>query len=188
MSRVHPKKNLLGLVEAWQEVCRSPSRNNWVLQIAGPDELGHTREVKELVAALGLEARVQFLGVVDERSKDVILAAADLFVLPSFSENFGVVVAEAMAHGLPVVATHGTPWSQLVDLGCGWWIEPTPKAIARALGEAIDLSAATRQAMGLRARQYARDAFSWDEIGQATAHLYDWILGRTVAVPPCVST
>jgi glycosyltransferase involved in cell wall biosynthesis len=186
MSRVHPIKNLFGLVRAWQEVCQTPSRDHWVLQIAGPNELDHTREVRDLVHSLGLESRVKFLGPIDERSKGAVFAAADLFILPSFSENFGVVVAEALAHGLPVVATRGTPWPELVERRCGWWTDPAPRALAQALAEAVDLSAADRHAMGLRGRGYAQAAFSWDEIGLVTAHLYEWILGRTSSVPSFV--
>lgn len=187
MSRVHPKKNLLGLVRAWRQVCCAPSRDHWTLRIAGHDELGHTQEARDYVHSLQLDSRVEFLGPIDEDKKDAVFASADLFVLPSFSENFGVVVAEALAYGLPVVATRGTPWAQLAERGCGWWVEPTPEALAVALSEAIDLTATDRYAMGLRGREYVRTAFSWDEIGLMTAQLYDWVLGQTPSVPPFVS-
>jgi glycosyltransferase involved in cell wall biosynthesis len=131
MSRVHPVKNLFGLVQAWQEVCRRPPMGRWVLQIAGPDELDHTREIKAMVHSLGLVSRVEFLGPITEGEKNRVFEAADLFVLPSFSENFGVVVAEALAHGLPVVAARGTPWKGLIEQKCGWWVDPTPGALAR---------------------------------------------------------
>lgn len=183
LSRVHPKKNILGLVRAWREVCLEPSRANWVLQIAGPDELDHQREVKELVHSLGLDARVEFLGMVSEADKGALLNAADLFVLPSFSENFGIAVAEALAHGLPVVATHGTPWGGLVDRGCGWWVEPSPDALAQAMAAGVDMTPADRQAMGQRGREYAHTEFSWDRIGLDTMRLYEWVLGQGGATP-----
>lgn len=186
MSRVHPVKNLLSLVQAWREVCSAPSRQRWVLQIAGPDELDHTREVMVLVHSLGLESRVEFLGPVGENNKDRLLEAADLFVLPSFSENFGIVVAEALAYGLPVIASKGTPWSGLVEHGCGWWAEPTPGSLARALAEAIDLGNAERHCIGLRGRDFAKVAFSWGGIGLSTMQLYEWVMGRTSVVPPFV--
>jgi glycosyltransferase involved in cell wall biosynthesis len=186
MSRVHPVKNLLGLVQAWSAVCLTPSRKRWMLQIAGPDELDHTREVMALVRSLGLESRVEFLGPVGEDNKHKLLEAADVFVLPSFSENFGIVVAEALAHGLPTIASKGTPWSGLVQHGCGWWADPTPDSLAQALAKAVDLSNAERHCMGLRGRDFARDAFSWDGIGSSTVLLYEWIIGRTSVVPPFV--
>jgi glycosyltransferase involved in cell wall biosynthesis len=187
MSRVHPKKNLLSLVRAWHQVCRASSRDHWTLQIAGPDQLDHTQEVRNFVHSLNLDSRVEFLGPIDEDKKGAVFASADLFVLPSFSENFGVVVAEALAYGLPVVATRGTPWAQLAERGCGWWVEPKPEALAVALSEAVDLTATDRYAMGLRGREYVRTAFSWDGIGLMTTQLYDWVLSQTPSVPPFVS-
>ncbi|HEX4883877.1 MAG TPA: glycosyltransferase [Casimicrobiaceae bacterium] len=178
LSRVHPKKNVAGLLHAWQQVCREPSRDRWVLQIAGHDEVGHTRAMSALAHSLGLASRVEFLGPVDERRRDAVLAGADLFVLPSFSENFGVVVAEALAQALPVIATHGTPWSSLAQRGCGWWIPPAPEALARALAEAMDLAPDARHAMGLAGREYAHETFAWAPIGAATLALYAWLLGR----------
>jgi glycosyltransferase involved in cell wall biosynthesis len=186
MSRVHPVKNLFGLVQAWAEVCSTPSRKRWMLQIAGPDELDHTREVMALVHSLGLESRVEFLGPVGENNKDKQLEAADLFVLPSFSENFGIVVAEALAYGLPVIASKGTPWSGLVQHRCGWWADPAPGSLARALADAIDLSNAERHCMGRRGRDFAQGAFSWDGIGLSTMQLYEWVMGRTSVVPSFV--
>jgi glycosyltransferase involved in cell wall biosynthesis len=183
MSRVHPKKNLLSLVRAWHQVCRASSRDHWTLQIAGPDQLDHTHEVRNYVHSLNLDSRVEFLGPIDEDTKGVVFASADLFVLPSFSENFGMVVAEALAYGLPVVATRGTPWASLAERGCGWWVEPTAEALAVALSDAVDLTAADRHVMGLKGREYVRTAFSWDGIGLMTAQLYDYVLGLTSSVP-----
>lgn len=186
MSRVHPMKNVLGLVRAWQQVCRVSSRDHWTLWIAGPDELDHTQEVRDCVHSLQLDSRVEFLGPIDEDKKGALFASADLFVLPSFSENFGMVVAEALAHGLPVVTTRATPWASLPKRGCGWWVDPTPEALAVSLSDAVDLTPAERQAMGLRGREYVRTAFSWDTIGLLTAQFYDWVLGLTSSVPQFV--
>ena len=186
MSRVHPKKNLLGLVRAWQQVCRVSSRDHWTLCIAGPDELDHTEEVRDYVHSLQLDSRVEFLGPIDEDKKSAVFESADLFVLPSFSENFGIVVAEALAYGLPVVASRRTPWASLPERGCGWWVEPEVEALAVALSQAIDLTPADRQAMGRRGREYVRAAFSWDGIGLLTAQLYDWVLGQSSSVPQFV--
>jgi len=129
---------------------------------------------------------VEFLGPIDEDKKGAVFESADLFVLPSFSENFGIVVAEALAYGLPVVASRRTPWASLPERGCGWWVEPKVEALAVALSQAIDLTPADRQAMGLRGREYVRAAFSWDGIGLLTAQLYDWVLGQSSSVPQFV--
>lgn len=184
MSRVHPVKNLLGLVRAWGAVCRTPSRERWMLQIAGPDELDHSRAVKELVRSLQLESRVEFLGPIAESNKNSLLEGADIFILPSFSENFGIVVAEAMAYGLPVIATTSTPWSSLVQRKCGWWADTSPEALTQALAQAIDMSNIERHQMGMKGREFCQQAFSWEKIGASTLQLYDWVTKRTHSTPP----
>jgi glycosyltransferase involved in cell wall biosynthesis len=88
--------------------------NELLLVIAGPDEQGTLRALKEQVARLGLEESVKFVGPVYGEEKWRMLRSADVFVLPSRSENFGIVVAEALACGVPVIATKGAPWSELL--------------------------------------------------------------------------
>jgi len=91
--------------------------NELLLVIAGPDEQGTLRALKEQVARLGLEESVKFVGSVYGEEKWRMLRSADLFVLPSRSENFGIVVAEALACGVPVITTKGAPWSELMGEG-----------------------------------------------------------------------
>lgn len=183
MSRIHPVKNLLGLVRAWQLVCKVLPESNCVLQIAGPDELGHLRDIKALVHSLGLDSRVEFMGAVNESDKCKVFADADLFILPSFSENFGLVAAEALTYGLPVIATKGTPWGNLVENNCGWWVDPSPGLLADALIKALSLTNAERCEIGMRGRKFAESSFSWDGVGLSTIRLYEWVLGVTSSVP-----
>ena len=176
LSRLHPKKNLIGLLDAWRIICSDTQFDGWTLRIAGPDEGGHRADVGAHIARLGLTARVVVAGAIAEADKADAFAAADLFVLPSFSENFGIVVTEALAHGVPVITTHGTPWAELPKRGCGWWVAPTPVALAGALGEAMSLDAAARTAMGAAGRDYVGAAFGWDRIAANTLGFYEWLL------------
>ena len=185
MSRIHPVKNLTGLLGAWALLPRQVA-SGWRLVIAGPDEAGHASEVMSRVQELGLLDSVDLIGPVGEESKDSIYQSADLFVLPSFSENFGVVVAEALAYGLPVIATTGTPWQELPRRGCGWWVDPTPESLAKALAEAMAISFGERRAMGAVGRAYVREQFSWDGIGAATIALYEWLLNQSTSRPDFV--
>ena len=109
LSRVHPKKGILNLLNAWAEV----APQGWRLQIAGPDEGGHLADVMALARKRGIDHAVEYLGELAGEAKAQAFLNADLFVLPTFSENFGVVVAEALAHGLPVITTRGAPWADL---------------------------------------------------------------------------
>ena len=137
------------------------------------------------VRELGLENSVKYLGEVEDDEKVKLLETANLFVLPSFSENFGVVVAEAMAYGLPVITTRGTPWEGLLLHKCGWWVEPTVDGITAALREALSMESDSLRSMGDRGRKYAAD-FDWANIAQQTAEVYRWILGRG-SMPMCVT-
>lgn len=180
LSRIHPIKGLLNLVEAWGRV--RPER--WRLQIAGPDEGGHLDEVMQRVRELGVESMVEYLGEVEGETKTALFAHADLFILPSFSENFGVVVAEALAHGVPVITTHGTPWMGLEEHGCGWWVEPTVNALSVALRDAMKMDMANLRAMGKKGHLYSQE-FNWSYIARQTTEVYRWVLGQG-PVPACV--
>ena len=110
LSRIHPKKGLMELVEAWRMV----RPHGWRLIIAGPDEDGHRTEVERAVQQAGLTSEVEFSGPVDGTAKSDLYRRADLFVLPTFSENFGVVVAEALSRiasrSSPPVVLPGMIW------------------------------------------------------------------------------
>lgn len=182
LSRVHPKKGILNLLRAWAAV----APQGWRLKIAGPDEGGHLAEVMALARELGIEQVVEYLGSVAGKVKAQTYLEADLFVLPTFSENFGVVVAEALAHGLPVITTRGAPWADLETYDCGWWVDIGVDPLVHALREAMALSVEERRAMGARGREYVR-RFDWDGIAQQTIGVYRWVLGQGPQ-PDCVRT
>jgi glycosyltransferase involved in cell wall biosynthesis len=180
LSRLHPKKGVLELVRAWSQLAPV----GWRLRIAGPDEGGPGGEVTRLVGQLGLEAAIDYVGPMEDEAKAALYREADLFVLPTFSENFGLVVAEALAAGVPVITTRGAPWADLETYGCGWWIETGVPPLVLALREAMALRDAERRAMGERGRAYVR-RFDWEVIAGQTLDLYRWLLGQGDR-PDCV--
>ena len=104
------------LIDAWARV----RPEGWLLRIAGPDEAGHQKQLEGAVSAADLSEIVSFTGPVESQMKKSAFLDADLFVLPSHSESFGMVVAEALAYSVPVLTTTATPWSILRERGCGW--------------------------------------------------------------------
>lgn len=110
LSRVHPVKGLINLVVAWARI----KPVGWKLVIAGPNEDGHAAVVFAKAHALGIDHDIEIVGPVYGAEKDALYEKADLFVLPTYSENFGAVIAESLSYGVPVITTKGAPWSDLV--------------------------------------------------------------------------
>ena len=181
ISRIHPKKGLLNLVAAWSQV--RPA--GWRMVVCGPDECGHTEQVKQAVAEAGLTDEFDFKSPVYGVQKDKFYASADLFILPTFSENFGIAVAEALAAGVPVITTKGTPWEELHRRQCGWWIDVGVEPLAAALREATSLSDQQRCEMGRRGRRLVEEEYSWPQIGRDMLEVYQWVLGQGPQ-PACI--
>lgn len=181
LSRIHPKKGLLNLVEAWRRVAPS----GWRLVIVGPDEIGHLAEVQRAVQAAGLERSIEFSGEAWGDARWQFYREADLFVLPTFSENFGIVIAEALACGVPVITTRGAPWEDLIAHQCGWWIDVGVEPLARALHETTALSDAQRYEMGQRGCSLVAAKYLWPGIAQNMKSVYKWVTGGGPK-PACV--
>ncbi len=184
LSRLHPKKGLDHLLRAWARLHRHHA--DWQLVVAGPDEIGHRAAMQELAAALGL-ADILWHEPVEGDAKSALYRSADLFVLPTHAENFGLVVAEALAHGLAVVTTTNAPWDGLERHRCGWWIDLSDDALATALDDAMSLSDAERRAIGERGRAWMAQDFAWPAIVRQMHEVYTWTLGGGPP-PACVVT
>ncbi len=183
LSRIAPVKGLLDLVDAWASL----RPRGWTVVVAGPDEDGYKSVIQKAIQAKGLEQFFSFTGPVGDRQKWELFRSASLFVLPTYSESFGVVVAEALACGVPAVTTKGAPWQELATERCGWWIDIGAEPLEAALREAIGLSDAERQEMGLRGRELVERRYVWQGIAAKMRHVYDWILGGG-SRPACVRT
>ena len=173
LSRLHRKKGLLNLVEAWATVAPT----DWRLTIAGPDEAGERAAAEDLARRRGLDGlSIEFVGPIADNDKWDLFASADLFVLPSFSENFGIVIAEALASGVPVITTKATPWPGLLEHDCGWWIDVGVEPLITALRQAFALEDAALGDMGARGRRFVECNFSWDSVADKMAETYRWLL------------
>jgi len=179
LGRIHPKKGLARLVRAWSKVeARYPA---WRLRIAGPPERGHDNELRALAVSLGL-THVSVEGPIYGEAKTSAYRCADVFVLPTLNENFGLTVAEALAAGTPVISTKGAPWSGLEREGCGWWIEQGIDPLAAALARVMALPREPLKTMGDKGRKWMARDFSWDCVGRSMLDLYLWLARH--AEPP----
>jgi glycosyltransferase involved in cell wall biosynthesis len=170
LSRLHPKKGVEDLVQAWAAV----RPTGWELVIAGPDCDGYRETVRKRVDQLNCATEVKLHGPVYGDKKSEMFARADLFVLPSYSENFGLVIPEALSYGVPVIATTATPWAELVETGCGWWVEPGIEGITRAIQMAVSIYPGQLAAMGERGRRMVEERYSWSVLIERHVVLYRW--------------
>lgn len=172
LGRIHPVKGLSLLVEAWAAV-RPPG---WQLQIAGPDETGYRAELERQISAACISGSVRFVGPLDGEAKERAFADADLFVLPSFSESFGMAVGEALAHGVAVLVTTSVPWPMIVARGCGWSVPVSVEGIADGLAEATSLDSPTLAAMGRKGQEFVQGKFAWPNIAKQFITAYETLL------------
>lgn len=179
LSRLHPKKGLIDLVNAWA-IVRQPG---WKVVIAGGDEEGYRAKVEALISEKNIQSDFVFIGFVDKEEKQACFDVADIFILPTYSENFGIVVGEALANEVPVITTTGAPWGGLIESRCGWWVTPGVDGVASALKEAIALEPEELKVMGQRGRNLVLSKYSWAAIGISALAVSNWLLNRSLPKP-----
>jgi glycosyltransferase involved in cell wall biosynthesis len=173
LSRIHPKKGIDVLLQAWQ--CLEAGHADWRLVIAGRGEPAHVAAAEALARQLGLR-NVLFPGPLFGADKAAAYARAALFVLPTHSENFGMVVAEALAAGCPAIVSRGAPWQGLESTGSGWWIDLSVHGLAASLARAMAMDTAGLEAMGARGRAWMARDFGWEPAARRMAEAYEWLL------------
>jgi len=175
LSRIHPIKGLENLLQAWAKVERE--NPEWELVIAGVGTIEYEASLKQLSSSLNLR-QVKWVGAAYGEEKAKFYREASLFILPSFSENFGMVVAEAMSYGLPCIVSKGAPWSVLAELDAGWWIDNDVDALAATLAHSLGLSSEALASMGFKGRDYVEANYSWHHVGRCFNDTYNWLLGN----------
>lgn len=173
LGRLHPIKGLEALLAAWGRA--APDFPDWELRLVGPAEDGYDLRLRNMAARLDLP-RVTFAGPSYGAAKAAEYLAADLYVLPSLSENFGMSVAEALASSVPVVVTTGAPWAGVVAEDCGWHVPPDVGGLEGALRQAFAATPDRLRRMGERGGAWMKRDFSWEGIGRKMEAAYRWVI------------
>lgn len=179
LSRVNPIKGIELLLEAWAKLPEDV-RSGWELQIVGnSDPEGYVDSLVEMAEKLNVCESVSFIGPLKGQAKIDKYMSSDLFILPTYNENFGNVVAEALMCEVPAITTKNTPWSGLESEGCGWWIDLSVDNIISTLNEAMSITDAERFELGKKGRRFVIENYSTDEVAKKTNLVYEWLLGKS---------
>jgi glycosyltransferase involved in cell wall biosynthesis len=175
LSRIHPKKGLEYLIQALAQI----KDKKFTLIIAGNGDSDYEAQINSCLHDYGLEDCSLMTGFVEGELKQLLLQGANLFVLTSYSENFGVAVLEALAAGTPALVTPGVALAQEIEQNdLGYVVPQEPTAIAKAIEKHLELPESEENKLSQRTRQFVLDNYSWEQIAQQLLTVYS-VLGIT---------
>ncbi|HTW88980.1 MAG TPA: glycosyltransferase [Candidatus Binataceae bacterium] len=175
IGRLDPKKGLENLLAACS-MLRNQDVLRFSLTIAGSGPEAYRKHLSELIQRRDLADRVQMIGEVEGDDKERAFAESDVTIVPSYIENFAIVVAEALARERPVITSHGTPWAEVERVGCGLWVENSPSALSDAIRR---ISTMPLPQMGDRGRRWMIEQFGWPAIARQMLACYARALSMT---------
>ncbi len=174
LSRIHMQKGIELLIDAWSHL--QSDFPDWKVKIVGNGEEAFINQLKSRIAAVGLHNCMEILPPVFGKAKVELYQSSSLFVLPTFSENFGMVIAEAMACGVPVLTTTNTPWEILNEKQLGWCIPLSEEKLVQQLRLSLTIPSDELFQMGQNAALYIREHFDYRKVAAKTLKLYSWII------------
>ena len=168
LGRIHPTKGIKELLEIWSKL----NLPNWELIISGTcDDKIYFGELKKLAA--GNKNNIFFHGPAFGSKKEKLFNKADLFILPTKTENFGITILEAMTYQVPVITTKNAPWQIIKDNSIGWWITDSKNELKKAIIEATSMNIKNLRKMGKDAKNLIKEKYSWEEISLKYLELYN---------------
>lgn len=174
LSRIHVKKGIELLIEAWSRIVNEFP--GWRLMIVGNGEAAYIRSLHEMAVRLGVGDSVAISEPVFGEAKIKLYQSSALFVLPSYSENFGMVIAEAMSCGVPVITTRCCPWEILNDTRTGWCIDLSVDNLTDTLRQAMNMNPSKLFDMGQRASLLVRENFDYRSVAKKTMEMYKLVI------------
>lgn len=175
LSQVIPVKGLERVINSISEIGLDKFRE-WEFIIAGYENADYKSFLEKLIHELNLGAVIKIIGPRFGIDKMEMFDNADAFVLPSYSENFGIVVAEALSRGLPVLTTKGTPWQELETNNCGFWVDNTERGIQGGIMQILESSEEELKNMGSRGKKLVSENYLWSKSSKKTVEMYNWMI------------
>ncbi|RXP45399.1 glycosyltransferase [Lutibacter sp. HS1-25] len=177
LSRIHYKKGIENLIYAWSQI-KKDLRTSWCIEIIGNGDQKYILGLIAMIKKNGLSDEISIKKPVYGKEKIEIFRSASLFVLPTYSENFGIVIAEALASYTPVITTVGAPWKELETNNCGWWIDMGIQPLKNALIKAIESNEDDLLKMGKNGRLLIESRYSMNSVALQMLELYEWVLRK----------
>ncbi len=175
LGRLHPVKGIENLLEACK-ILNCDRKLVWSLTIAGGGDPIYTESLRVKIMGFALSQNVKMVGEVRGEVKQKLFEHADVVIVPSYTENFGMVVAEAFSHGVPVIVSKGTPWEKSQEKGCGLWVENDPQSLSRAIAQ---MNHMPLREMGQKGREWMKREFSWDMRAKEMLSCYESTIGTS---------
>lgn len=175
ISRLHPKKGIEVLLDAIL-LLKDKLKSKWRVEIYGSGEPGYVNILKKSIEIKGLGNFVKIQEPIYGEYKIRKIRSSKFLVLPSYSENFGNIIAESLACQTPVITTTNTPWEELVEFNCGWHIELGVNQLKIAIENAIGKSDSELLTMGLNGRKLIESKYDYRIIANTFRDLYMHIL------------
>lgn len=173
LGRLHPIKHIDRIIRAFAEVSKPEQR----LVLMGKGTPVYEQELKNLVKELGMDEQVVFEGFVSGEEKLRKLASLRVLVLASESENFGMVVGEALLCQTPVICTRTAPWQDLEVFGCGWWVDNDVESMIDPMYVALNEPLSVLHDRGVRGRDLITHDYNPEITARRMTRLYSWLLG-----------
>ena len=172
VGRIYPVKGLMNVVRAAVELkdCKI------LFRIVGPDQDGHQAELMGEAERLGVLGMFDWAGARYGEDLSDEYDNCDMLILPSFTENFGATVVDALSHGKPALASAFTPWKILEERNCGWWVSNKPRDLAKVFRAIVALDTDKLNEMGVCGRKLVEEKYTWAAVCNAMLKGYKEIL------------
>lgn len=176
LSRLHPAKGIDMLIKAFAKM--NKKNENSILLIVGDGRREYKNKLSKLIGKCDLKESVFMLGEMTGIAKNTVYEVADIFVLPSFNEGFGLTILEALRQNTPVIATNATPFNELEEHNCGWYIKPIVATLYDALECATNMKKNELKIMGRNGHAWIQKDYSLEVINKKYVALYLYLIGK----------